>query len=49
MLKIFECSKLQQVDYSKDTESHVDIPFAMLVGEEVLTQGLKDARQVLYH
>lgn len=49
MLKIFECSKLQQVDYSKDTESHVDIPFAMLVGEEVFTQGLKDARQVLYH
>lgn len=49
LLKIFECSKLQQVDYSKDTESHVDIPFAMLVGEEVFTQGLKDARQVLYH
>lgn len=49
LLKIFECSKLQQVDDSKDTESHVDILFAMLVGEEVFTQGLKDARQVLYH
>lgn len=49
MVKIFECSKLQQVEDSKDTESQGDIPLAVLGGEEVFTQGLKDARQVLYH
>lgn len=49
LLKIFESSKHQQVDNSKDTESHEDIPLAMLGGEEVFSQGFKDARQVLYH